>query len=132
MKSVWFIIIFGRFIGVMSENKDMLITPNRVECTDVDANYITNLKCAIKLKSRTTRLITVAATLNRNLPSIWIQTQMFYKYNIVYEKFLIDINSDYCAMQTGKSSSKMLKMLLEIVLPSPDLVHKCPYLKGVG
>jgi hypothetical protein len=133
-----------------------LITVNRLNWSDINAKFVTNVHCTMHIETEKSyqkadhcdwcHCSRLAINLgdSEKLFHLWalkiifysfsekVQTQLFHKYNILYQKFLIDINSDYCALQSGAGSSKMLKMLLEIVLPDSGLVHKCPYQKGVS
>jgi hypothetical protein len=47
----------NKLIKILSQ--DLLITVNRLNCSDINAEFVTDVQCILKLKSRTKRLITV-------------------------------------------------------------------------
>lgn len=60
-----------------------------------------------------------------------IYTTLFYRYRAGYKKFLIDVQTDYCAYLNNTVGSALIDLIIDgYKKHATNLWHPCPFLPG--
>ncbi len=103
-----------------------------MDCS-ISKEYCSTSTCKLSFKSRRIKQLSWTCHLIKSADIVNVLVVLYYRYRAGYKKFLIDVNSDFCAYHDGHIGSKILDLVADIFKKyTTNLWDPCPYHRGMN
>jgi hypothetical protein len=104
-------------------------------CKSLNESVVAVRYCRVKAYSRTVATLNIVIDILKTLRGpIWVETQIKYKFNVIYRQIYPTVKFEFCSIMKNKGGGmeKLVNFLISLFRESvPQLFHECPYKVGL-